>query len=127
MAEKLAGDALLDAGREAGYPSLDGKPWSELNAEDKRTALARDAEERASAEVIAPQPPRAVEGETKTIYLDVCVLCRSIALTDVEGGSRRYCWGTPGQPHRVQAVDVVPAEVTEYDFSRVLIGVVANA
>jgi hypothetical protein len=45
----------------------------------------------------------------------------------VEGGSRRYCWGTPSQQHRVQAVDVVPAEVTTYDFDRVLRGVVANA
>lgn len=40
-AEELEGEALAEAGRKAGYPKLGDKSWSQLNAEQKREALAK--------------------------------------------------------------------------------------
>lgn len=47
MNDELTGDALEDAGRKAGHPrSDDGRPWSELSADEKREALDSEALDR---------------------------------------------------------------------------------
>lgn len=74
----------------------------------KSKSGARKAEEKPAP---VPDEPR----EDATVYVNVCLACRSVSLLADAGEDRRYCWGTPQAGHAVQRTVVVEAKVSAAD------------